>query len=346
MSQYAELPDGTRLEFPDDAPLSVIQSTVRKMLGAPDAPGVAKPALPGRLADGTEPQTLDDLRHAKLGIENPKLDRIASIANQLSQPEWEKKAGGAADLGGYISEAAAPAALAMGGASLAGLPIRTILARVLASGGGAAIGNVLGGAAADYSGAGPNTRRILQGAGEIAGGGVGMKVGSALAPDPAATAAAFESVMQHAGNQPINTGRIGQVALDSADLMDHGNPRVKVLTDVLREVTQPGSAMDYRTGRDFASAAGALSNADQSTLNPRMRAQVAQLAEALATANRDAADRVGMGQAYDNAMRDYRRDAKLQNLADVLAKYGKIAAIGAGGGLAGKVGYDAYKAVK
>ena len=46
MSQYAQLPDGTQLEFPDDTRPEVMQAAVKKMLGVPAVPGIPKPMLP------------------------------------------------------------------------------------------------------------------------------------------------------------------------------------------------------------------------------------------------------------------------------------------------------------
>ncbi len=53
MSKFAELPDGTKLEFPDDTTDDVIDSTVKKHLGVSATPKSLADQIPGLMPEGT-----------------------------------------------------------------------------------------------------------------------------------------------------------------------------------------------------------------------------------------------------------------------------------------------------
>ena len=53
MSKFAELPDGTKLEFPDDTTDDVIDSTVKKHLGVSATSKSLADQIPGLMPEGT-----------------------------------------------------------------------------------------------------------------------------------------------------------------------------------------------------------------------------------------------------------------------------------------------------
>jgi hypothetical protein len=93
----------------------------------------------------------------------------------------------------------------------------------------------------------------------------------------------------------------------------------------------PAEPMNYPEGRLFGQNASRLSATDRLAATPNMERLVGKFADALRTANRGAAEKVGMGAQYDEAMRTYAgaagRAKMLANLGDVAKK----AAIGAAG---------------
>ncbi len=74
-----------------------------------------------------------------------------------------------------------------------------------------------------------------------------------------------------------------------------------------------------------------------------MRGQVKQFAKALQDSNREAAVKLGMGEEFDSAMREYRLASMKDSTIDALAKALKNRTIQAavGGGAA----YGAYRAL-
>ena len=134
MSQYAQLPDGTQLEFPDDTRPEVMQAAVKKMLGVPSVPGIPKPMLPPgmmteqqRAAANTAVNAGRDLRHQDLRYvanpnENiPALDAYA----RMTRPGSSEKAGALSDLAGSVANAMTPMALAAAVPAAISAPLAT-----------------------------------------------------------------------------------------------------------------------------------------------------------------------------------------------------------------------------
>lgn len=152
-------------------------------------------------------------------------------------------------------------------------------------------------------------------------------------PSRARAGANFQRVMEVAQNVPLDVTAAEQVAQRAAELGKRGSTMPKIFRDFARQrnvMPQPSDfvpnaetspVMDYRTGRDFASNAGALSVTERMAANPQMGRQVAQFADAMKTANREAAVKVGMGDLYDQAMKEYRQASTMQAAADVVKKY-------------------------
>lgn len=168
-------------------------------------------------------------------------------------------------------------------------------------------------------------------------------------PSAARAGGNFSAAMGAAKDVPLNLGTADDAAIRALELAGkgsmpgRGSSLPKVVSDYIRQ-RQAAPEMTYEVGRDFATNAGALSATEKLNTNPVMKAQVSKLADALKTANREAAVKAGVGDLYDSAMKEYRQAMALQNtrqaLAEALKKHGARAAL-TGAGLAG--GYGLYR---
>ena len=166
--------------------------------------------------------------------------------------------------------------------------------------------------------------------------GIGAKNAiQAALPNEARAGANLEAIKQAAGNVPIDTGAVEAIAARAQELRQRGASMPKVINDFIKNrkpaldesgAPIPPDPMTYNVGRDFASNAGRLSADEASRMIPPMKAQVAQFAQALKDANREAAVKVGMGDLYDSAIKEYRNAKTISDAKDILKKY-SIAAI-------------------
>ena len=172
----------------------------------------------------------------------------------------------------------------------------------------------------------------------------------ALLPTLEEAGAKFAPVEAAAAKVPINTAPARALTEQAAEYGQAGSTVPKVLRNFmsrtnpqtgfpLPEGAESTPQMLYPEGRKFAENAGRLSAQEAMESNPQMRRLTAQFAEALKTANRDAAAKVGMADAYDDAMQSYRgasRRAELvQNAKDVAQRYvihGALTGVGLGAG--------------
>lgn len=94
MAKYAELPDGTRLEFPDDTQDSVIDSVVKKHLGISDTAGVvesAKGALKRGLASAETAITAPFVGGEEAGIKGLEAQKAIEERPGFSWDEIKRK---------------------------------------------------------------------------------------------------------------------------------------------------------------------------------------------------------------------------------------------------------------
>lgn len=154
---------------------------------------------------------------------------------------------------------------------------------------------------------------------------------SRAVPTTAKAGAKFEKVMSAAKNEPINTATAERIAGEAETLSKHGARLPKVLKDFINTHTDAGGPLSYKTGRDFATNAGNLSAREASGASPVMRKKLTEFTEAMKTANRDAAARVGMGELYDQAMKEYRRAKTIEETARIVKKWTFRAALTAAG---------------
>ncbi len=161
-----------------------------------------------------------------------------------------------------------------------------------------------------------------------------------LIPSTKRAGVLFDQVMAAAKDVPIETSTTVPI-IERAQQIDAagGSPLPRVLKKFVK-ASSPGESpfsdvLTYKEGRDFASNAGSQSIKAVTAQNAQMQRQVAQFADAMKTANREAAAKVGMGDLYDQAMKEYRQAKTLQDAAAVLQKWGlragAAALLGAGG---------------
>jgi hypothetical protein len=180
------------------------------------------------------------------------------------------------------------------------------------------------------------------------------KAARGLIPSSANASKGFETVASATNEVPIDTAKAQEIVARAKELGQRGNTVPKVIRDFAKAtapgdfMTQPVDAtMTYQAGRDFASKAGALSAQETAAVKGTpMQRQVTQFAAAMKDANREAAVKVGMGDLYDQAMKEYRQAKNLQDAGDVLKKYGIRALLVAAAGAAGTAGYEAFQAAR
>lgn len=164
-----------------------------------------------------------------------------------------------------------------------------------------------------------------------------------LLPNAERAGEKFQTVMGAAKDVPVDTTAATSALEKAQELEAHGSsplPRVmRKFAQYQKPVTgkfagvkvqmQP-QPMTYETGRQFGSASSALSTDETMKMAPAMKKQVADFAQALKTANRDAAAKVGMGDLYDQAMKEYRQAKNLEEAMKVAKKYAVHAILGTG----------------
>jgi hypothetical protein len=169
-----------------------------------------------------------------------------------------------------------------------------------------------------------------------------------LIPNAERAGQKFQTVMQAAKNEPVDTTQASGPALRAMELNQRGaGPIPAPVNKFLQRTTAPNAApMNFEEARDFSSNTGRLSAAENARMNPQMKAQVAGLAKALSEANQDAAERAGVGPLFKSAMTEYRRAMQIRGAKDAAGKIAKSTAakIIGGAGL-GIGGYAAARAI-
>lgn len=117
-----------------------------------------------------------------------------------------------------------------------------------------------------------------------------------------------------------------------------GTPPAPIQAFINRTTPPTAPPVLYPESFAFASNAKRLSALERAGTSPAMSSQLAQFANALQTANRDAAASVGMGDLFDQAMKEYRRAMTAREVGKFLLNRGiKFGLPG------GAVGYGIYK---
>ena len=348
MSQYAQLPDGTQLEFPDDTRPEVMQAAVKKMLGVPAVPGIPKPMLPPGMMTEQQRASADaavnaghDLRHEDLrynGYDRSNSSALDAFA-RMTRPGASEKAGALSDLAGSVANAMAPLALAAAVPAAISAPLAT--AGAVAGGiGGATVAQRI----AKALGAGEGWQQAAGDIGGVLGGGLGIGAAKRV-PSRARAMQNFQTVMQAAGGVPISTSQVAPIVDEALTLGKRGSNVPKVTRDLAERLTKPGaSPIDYSESRDFASNASRLTPEEAMTTDPRMKEITIRLSKALNAANEGAANSAQVGDEYRSAMKEYSRAKRMENAGELVKQYGIKALLAAALGASGAgLGIKAYK---
>lgn len=180
----------------------------------------------------------------------------------------------------------------------------------------------LGGAAADAM---PNATRAGNKLGQI------RAAAENVPTDPTSANAVIARAQEltDAGHGPLSAGMRKYVTAQKPTAGNFMGAPIEMGADPI----------NYPESFDFASAAKKLSSRESSAQTGMMKSQVKQFAGALQDANRAAADQVGMGQMFDDAMKEYRQAKTIENATAVAKKYAlratlTTALLGAGGAAA------------
>jgi hypothetical protein len=166
----------------------------------------------------------------------------------------------------------------------------------------------------------------------------------------------FQPIEAAAKNTPVNLSEVRRIAEEAQRSDQAGGGAPPVIKKFLKRTeptpanfpspAEPAAAMNYPEARLFAQNSGRLSASDKMAANEPMQRLVGEFAAALKDANRAAAEKVGMGEEYDQAMKRYasvaKRDEFLGSIkkiaTDAVVKHAATAVgLGAGGALAYKL---------
>lgn len=170
----------------------------------------------------------------------------------------------------------------------------------------------------------------------------------ALISGKAPATAKFETVMAAAKDVPLHLGDVDDIALRARELAGQGaktpgrgSTLPKVFSDYIKHREQ-NIPMTYEIGRDFAKTAGRISASEKMSSTGEMEAVLAKFSNALKTANREAAAKVGMGSVYDQAMKEYRLAATVAEKSEIIKKWGFRALVTGALAGSGAAGVDLY----
>jgi hypothetical protein len=171
---------------------------------------------------------------------------------------------------------------------------------------------------------------VALGAGEALGHGIGLAK-DAL-PSARRAGQAFQDIKAAAGNVPIDTAKVGNSALDLYTQSQRGATLPPAVNKLVRRLSAPDSPpMTYAEAKDFQSNISNLSANEKMNLKPNQVRLVGQLNADLKASLADAADTVGKGQQFKQAMVEYHNAMKLKGYSDEAINAAWKAAIGAAG---------------
>jgi hypothetical protein len=166
---------------------------------------------------------------------------------------------------------------------------------------------------------------------------------SGMIPSAERAGRKFQTIRTAAKNVPVDISAAEPIIERAKELQATGSNAPAVLTKFAKRIApttgkfagtkvqmQP-DPMLYPEAFDFASKAGELSAAEKLAADPKMKRQIGAFAKAMKTADRQAAASIGMGDLYDQAIREYRRAKNLAEAGEVIKKWSIRAAIGATG---------------
>ena len=189
-----------------------------------------------------------------------------------------------------------------------------------------AIGGVLQAATIPAAFAAPETQALKDAS-------AASQVRQALLPTKDEAGKLFQPIAAAAKSTPVDTAPARAIAEEAKQYNEAGTTLPPMLRKFLAKTANdapmnPQSPMFYPEARRFAENAGRMSASDRLALNPQMDRLVGKFAGALKDANRAAAEEVGMGAQYDQAMSRYRTASQLDALKQNAVKYATGAIVG------------------
>lgn len=199
----------------------------------------------------------------------------------------------------------------------------------------------------------PEWEGAAQGAGALAAGAAidpAIRAVNAVLPNAARAGANLDRIRAAAKSEPNDIAAAAKEAARSKELnQTTGATLPPVIRAFIRNHVDSGSPLMYPEGFDIASQAGQYMANATKAMKAKLGmqwAQIGKFTDAIKTANRDTAERVGMGDLYDQAMKEYRQAKTIEHAKEVLGKWTTRAIIAAGLGAAGTAGYDLYQNLK
>jgi hypothetical protein len=249
--------------------------------------------------DAAEPSTYDKLTASY----NPNAEKLGPVGRFLDA------AGGAvmAAPGALASAVAHPIDTAKGvGSSLASWAdpstrptwegIKSVLPEALGQGVGNVAAGEVGGAAAVKA---------------------GRAIGDIAIPSTEHAGAALSQVRSAAGDIPIDMTKPGATALELYTQSQRGATLPKVVRDFVNRATKPDSEpITYAEAKDFQSNVSSLSADERMSLKPNTKRLVGQLNADLKDSLEGAADVVGKGDQFSDAMAEYHKAMQLRGLKE------------------------------
>jgi hypothetical protein len=145
----------------------------------------------------------------------------------------------------------------------------------------------------------------------------------------------FGELEKVAGKIPVNIEGPGKVATKIWELAQAGGSRPKIINDFLRRVTNPeGTPMDYSEMRKFYQNATRLSFDEANRLTPAVKRLIGEFTKSMGDSLWEAANSVGKGPHYNQAMKAYRGAARLEDVGRTVGPYAAKGAAGAAGAAA------------
>jgi hypothetical protein len=158
----------------------------------------------------------------------------------------------------------------------------------------------------------------------------------------------FTKALTAARNIPIDLTEPGNAAMQAQQLGSTGAQLPKVISDYAKYPVDPVKPMTYEIGRDFAKNAGDVAYGERALLNEQMKMHVEDFRRAMNDSNRVAAEKAGVVNEYDAAMKEYAKASNLEERNAIIKKWaGRIAvsaALGGTSGMAAKAAWELFHA--
>ncbi len=198
---------------------------------------------------------------------------------------------------------------------------------------------VSGGVEAAHGGTASDVKKAA-GLGAVGG---GISAAADMIPTVEKTGALFQRIAAKANKVPIDVTGPGNAALELKTAEERGGPAVAVINKFIKRVTDPTKGpITYEEARDFYSNATSLSAKEAMAAKPNTARLLGEFRKALDQSLTQAADHVGMGDDYTQAMTDYHKAARIRATIETAKKMAIKAGVA---GATGAAGYGLYKEI-